>query len=128
VYRVIIEIMIRHFKRHLLLFATLLVAARLFLLPGWSTDFTAMSSRVVTVRETVHQLMEFSAEPVPAAVLQVKTRFEVPRSSDVQQSGSIHYKCSDFAKVSYAGGLLGSGIHLRAPPLPLWLLNRSLLL
>lgn len=117
------------FKRHFIVFATLMVATRLFLLPGWAPEWRQhQQDTTASVQQKIHQFLEFSGDNVPDVVIQLKIKNELPKSNDFDLGGASTYRGSDLAKVSYAGGLLGSGRHLRAPPLPLWLLNRSLLL
>ncbi|MBY0549614.1 MAG: hypothetical protein K2W95_20215 [Candidatus Obscuribacterales bacterium] len=115
-------------KHHIIVFACLLLAMRFIATPCWANDSSDVPNSAV-MQQTASQLIDVSAEPVAPIIAETWRENSSGKPSDFLDSTGTNYRCADLAELGYSGGLVGSGSgHLRAPPIPLWLLHRSLLL
>lgn len=115
-------------KHHIIVFACLLMAMRFVATPCWANDSSNVPDSAV-MQQAATQLIDVSADPVAPIIAETWREKSSGKPSDCFDSSGSMYRGSDLAVLGYSGGLVGSGSgHLRAPPIPLWLLYRSLLL
>lgn len=114
-------------KRHLLVFAILLLATRTLFVPCWALQGDIGSDKI-TLKAAAHQLIEFSSHTAPDFVVEIKAK---------EDSSKIKYQLAQVPacitvpardRLQFRGAVLGRSNGLRAPPRPLWLLNRVLLI
>jgi hypothetical protein len=115
-------------KQHLLAFACLMLAVRFIVTPAWSSSQPA-SDTCSYVQQAAGHLVDSIGSVAPAVLVEARSEAVFPGNAKDVKLFACQYKPSQFAIISYAGGLVGSGSgHLRAPPAKLWLIHRALLL
>ena len=115
-------------RRHLFVFAMLVMAGRLLFMPQLPAAASASDCHQFTssLRQSSTKLLEIVRDSTPYIAADLKPKVELPKTTELGANPPV-YRLQDCSKNRYCDGMIRYFSYLRAPPRPLWLINCSLL-